>query len=191
MAETKKKQIITIAGRPGSGKSTAARGVAEALGYQHFSSGDLFRAIAKEWGVDVLQANVSAEDNYKIDHLVDGRLQEIYAVEDQLVIDSRMAWHFMPASFKVFLDLDLEIAAVRILAKIDKRRLVSEHIPSDPAEYAQTLRNRLKSETGRYKKLYDADPYDMSNYDLIINTATSTAEQTLEQILEHYRSWHS
>ncbi|MGZ6005361.1 MAG: nucleoside monophosphate kinase, partial [Candidatus Saccharimonadales bacterium] len=52
-----KRQIITIAGRPGSGKSTTAKMVASKLSFEHFSSGDLFRAIAKEWGIDVLQAN--------------------------------------------------------------------------------------------------------------------------------------
>lgn len=184
-----KKSIITIAGRPGSGKSTTAKAVAEQLGFQHFSSGDLFRALAKERGIDVLQANLSAEENAEIDHLVDGRLQEIGATEDQIVVDSRMAWHWMPFSFKVFLDLDLDIAAQRILNNMDEKRRISEHIPDDSAEYAQTLRRRLDSETRRYKLLYNADPYQMANYDLVIDTAANNIEQVIAQVLQGFQAW--
>src|SRR5947209_7447349 len=98
-----KRRIITISGRPGSGKSTTAKAVAASLGFPHFSSGDLFRLLAKERGIDVLQANLSAEQNAELDRLVDGRLQEIGREDNELVIDSRMAWHWMPTSFKVFL----------------------------------------------------------------------------------------
>lgn len=181
--------MITIAGRPGSGKSTTARATASLLGYQHFSSGDLFRALAREHGIDVLQANLTAEENAEIDHAVDGRLKEMGIQEDQLVVDSRMAWHWMPFSFKVFLDLDLEIAAQRILNSMDEIRIISERIPNDPQAYAATLQQRLDSEARRYKALYDANPYDMSNYDLVIDTATNNAEQAVEQVVAAFREW--
>lgn len=184
-----KQQIITIAGRPGSGKSTTAKTVAAQLGFRHFSSGDLFRALAKERGVDVLQANVTAEENAEIDHLVDGRLQEIGANEDRLVIDSRTAWHWIPGSFKVFLDLDLEVAARRILNGMDDARLASEHIHRDPAEYALLLERRLASETRRYKKLYGIDPYDMSNYNLVVDSATNNLNQVVELVLSGFKDW--
>lgn len=184
-----KKHIITIAGRPGSGKSTTAKGVADELSYDHFSSGDLFRVLAKQRGVDVLQANLSAEENAEIDHLVDGRLQEIGASDDKLVIDSRTAWHWIPGSFKVFLDLDLKIAAQRILNGMDDARLASEHIHRDPAEYAKILQARLDSETRRYRSLYDIDPYDMNNYDLVIDTAANNPEQAIRLVVHGFRQW--
>ncbi|MEZ4103369.1 MAG: nucleoside monophosphate kinase [Candidatus Paceibacterota bacterium] len=40
-----KKQIITIAGKPGSGKSTTAKRLSGELNYAHFSSGDFFRQV--------------------------------------------------------------------------------------------------------------------------------------------------
>lgn len=186
-----KKHIITIAGRPGSGKSSTAKAVTAQLGYQHFSSGDLFRALAKERGIDLLQANFTAEENTEMDKLVDGRLQEIGKTEDQLVIDSRIAWHWMPESFKVFLDLDLNIAAQRILDGMDDARLASEHIHRDPAEYAQNLKHRLDSETRRYRALYDIDPYDMSNYDLVIDTAAHNLQEVAELILTAFKDWQN
>lgn len=184
-----KKHIITIAGRPGSGKSTASKSVAAVLGYEHFSSGDLFRAIGKERGVDVHKTNIVAEQEQDIDHLVDQRLRDIGASQDQVAIDSRMAWHWMPFSFKVYLNLDLSIAARRILQNMDAARLEHEHIPNDPDEYASILQQRLDSEAKRYKALYDVNPYDVSNYDLVIDTSDTTPEETLEQILAAYKTW--
>ena len=35
--------LVTISGPAGSGKSTAAAALAEALGYDHVSGGDIFR----------------------------------------------------------------------------------------------------------------------------------------------------
>jgi cytidylate kinase len=184
-----KKHIITIAGKPGSGKSTASKAVAAELGFQHFSSGDLFRAIGKERGTNVTQTNLAAEKNADVDYLVDQRLRDIGSGEDQVVIDSRMAWHWMPYSFKVYLDLDLEVAARRILQNIEPARMESEHIPKEPAEYAAALQTRLDSEGRRYKALYDVDPYDHSNYDLVIDTSASGPEEVLAEILNKYKAW--
>jgi cytidylate kinase len=184
-----KKNIITISGPPGSGKSSTAKGVAEQLGFQHFSSGDLFRALAKEHGLDTLQANLSAEEDAKFDRLVDGRLQEIGETGDQLVLDSRTAWHWMPESFKIFLHLDLEVAAQRILDEMDDERLANEHVHRDPVEYAAVLKRRLESEARRYKTKYDINPYDENNYDLVIDSGENSLEQVVELIIRSYRSW--
>ena len=184
-----KKHIITIAGRPGSGKSTTAKALAARLGLKHFSSGDLFRQIAKEHGIDVMHANLSAEQNSEIDHAVDGRLRDINEKEDGIVIDSRTAWHWMPASFKVFLDLDMTTAAGRILAGMDDARRTSEHVSSDPAEYALVLQERLDSENRRYKALYNINPYDMKNYDLVVDTAAHDIEQVVQRVLEGFEGW--
>lgn len=186
-----KKLIITIGGRPGSGKSTASKAIATTLGYEHFSSGDLFRAIGKEQGIELHQSNLAAEkDKGKgVDFVVDQRLREIGANQEKIAIDSRMAWHWIPNSFKVYLDLDLNTAARRILQSTDTKRHEREHIPVDPGEYATRLQQRLDSEARRYKSLYNADPYDKSNYDLVIDTATTTPEQVVEQILKAYQKW--
>lgn len=184
-----KKHIITIAGRPGSGKSTSSKAIATQLGYQHFSSGDLFRAIGKERGIDINQANILAEKEKEIDQLVDQRLRDIGMNDDKKVIDSRLAWHWIPNSFKVYLDLDLEAAAVRILKSMDTERRENEHIPDDPRKYASLLQERLDSETRRYKSLYDINPYEHDNYDLVIDTAANSPDEVIQQILEGFQEW--
>lgn len=184
-----KKHIITIAGRPGSGKSSTAKTVAAKLGYRHFSSGELFRELAKKRGVDVLQANLKAEGNYEIDHLVDGRLKQMNNSEDNIVIDSRTAWHWMPNSFKVFLDLELETAAQRIIKKLEDRKEVNENIPKSAVEYAKTLKKRLASENRRYETLYNIDPGKLTNYDLVIDTGKNDLTEVVETILREYKDW--
>ena len=187
-----KKHIITIGGRPGSGKSTAAKSVATNLGLMHFSSGDLFRAISKEHGHDVFESNLAAEkaDGIStIDQLVDERLRTIGKKDDNVVIDSRMAWHWMPYSFKVFLNLDITTAAERILASMTPERMEAEHIPNDVEAYAENLQGRLDSEARRYQKIYNVNPYDIDNYDLVINTKTTTQEEVARIIIDRYKGW--
>jgi len=186
---TSRKHIITIAGRPGSGKSSTAKMVADTLDYEHFSSGDLFRALAEERGIDLMQANISAEENTEVDHLVDGRLREIGLESAPRVIDSRIAWHWMPRSFKVFLDLDLDLAARRIIKAIEQRKGVNESIPKEPHEYAKILSQRLDSENRRYKALYDIDPGNMSNYDLVVDTGENNLEEVVEIIVRLFTVW--
>ena len=121
-----KRQIITIAGSLGSGKSSTARAVAAALGFRHLSSGDLFRQLAVERGESIEAMNISAEVQRDIDLKVDNLLQEMYRADEQLVIDSRMAWHWMPGSFKVFLVLDPDTAAARIFNDLQGKGRISE-----------------------------------------------------------------
>lgn len=187
-----KKQIITISGQPGSGKSTTAKNVAKALGFEHFSSGDLFRLAAKEMDQDVLTANQEAEkvDGIsEIDQLVDQKLRDIGTSDNQVVIDSRTAWHWIPDSFKVLLDLDFKTAATRILSDMTPERMEAEHIPQDPSEYAQQLKERLASESRRYKSMYDINPSDPANYDLIVDTKTYGKEAAAAYIIEQFQAW--
>ena len=184
-----KKQIITIAGRLGSGKSSTAKLLAEKLGYVHFSSGDLFREIAAQHGHDILTANKSAENDYAIDHMVDQRLRDIGETGGDLVIDSRTAWHWVPKSFKVYLHLDTEKAAERILAKMHERAEANEHIPEDPIEYSKVLDERYASENRRYETLYSIDPSDETNYDLVIDTDLYSLDDVVERIYGAYMNW--
>ena len=84
-----KKHIITIAGTPGSGKSSAAAGIAGLLGYEHFSSGDLFRKMAAEQGISIEEMNFAAEKKKEIDREVDESLVHLGKERENFVIDSR------------------------------------------------------------------------------------------------------
>ena len=185
-----KKHIITIAGQLGSGKSTTAKAVAAKLGYGHASSGNLFREIAKQHGLTILQAGELAERDRSIDDEVDQELKTIGATRDGMVLDSHMGWHFIPQSFKVFLDLDMSVAAARRINNgASKGHGGVEEVPTDPVKYAKNLLKRRTSEILRYKQLYNANPYDVGNYDLVIDTNTKGVEEVVAVVIAGFRHW--
>jgi CMP/dCMP kinase len=184
-----KKHIITIAGKPASGKSTSAKMVAKQLGYAHYSTGDLFREITNDQNRDLMQANLYAETDTSIDHKVDEHQKNLGITQDNFVIDARLGWHFIPNSFKVYLDLDTIHGAHRILASPDADRSSKENIPKHPTDYARVLNERLASETRRYKALYDADGHDHNNFDIVIDTNSNNPSQVAALIVDSFNRW--
>lgn len=61
-----KHKVVTIDGPAGTGKSTVAKGLAEALGFSYFDTGALYRAIT--W--KVLQERISLDDHKKLGALL-------------------------------------------------------------------------------------------------------------------------
>ncbi len=174
---------ITIAGSAGSGKSTASKLLAKKLGYKHYSMGDFQREIAEEKGISLLELSKLEEKDKSLDEEVDQRQIELGRKEDNFVIDSRLGFHFIPNSVKIFLDADFEERAKRILA--DKIRKEHNVNLKSTKEHMKT---RKASEKKRYKEYYDLDPYDNSNYDLVVDTTSITSEEVVEKILEFVRN---
>lgn len=183
-----RKHIITIGGLPGSGKSSAAAGVATALGYEHFSSGDLFRKMAAERGVSIEEMNIVAEQQKAIDEGVDAMLRAMGSEKNDVVIDSRMAFHWIPDSFKVFLQLDPKIAAERIFAQASAGERIGQSAASLEEITERTLA-RIESEKTRYRALYGVDVTDLSQYDMVIDTATHDLRSVIVMIVEVYGRW--
>ncbi|MEO6536750.1 MAG: (d)CMP kinase [Candidatus Paceibacterota bacterium] len=182
-----KKHLITLTGALGSGKSSTAKKIASELGYSHFSSGDLFRSIAAERGLTIEEINIQAELEHEIDVAVDERLRQM-GNDTDLVIDSRMAFHWIPDSFKVYLDLEPEAAAERIFKHIQEEGRVGESGDS-VAEILTSIMARRASERKRYENLYQIDTLDLTPFDLVINTALYPLEEVAEQVLTAYNEW--
>jgi cytidylate kinase len=182
-----RRAIITVAGFQGSGKSSTARCVAERLNFKHFSSGDLFREIAKERGLSIEAINLTAEEQKEIDYAVDERLKAM-AKDQNLVIDSRLAFHWIPDSFKVFLALDPDTAAERIFRHIQTEGRTSQSASSID-EVKENIEIRRASEKKRYWDLYTLDPMDPKHFDMVIDTKENSLETVVEKVLEGYSAW--
>ena len=182
-----KQAVITIAGSLGSGKSSTAKAVATTLGYEHLSSGDMFRTMAKERGVSVEAINIAAEVQQDIDHEVDAWLDSLKEREN-IVVDSRMAWKWIPTSFKVFLALDPATAAERIYNNIQKEGRMSES-GSSVAEVRASIDARFASEQKRYLSLYGVNPTDPLNFDIFINTKYNDLESVTDILIAAYKAW--
>ncbi|MBI4086344.1 MAG: AAA family ATPase [Candidatus Liptonbacteria bacterium] len=183
-----KKHIITITGFPGSGKSSTAKGVASGLGYEHFSSGDMFRKMAADRNLSIEEINFTAEKKKEIDFEVDRLLVKMGKEKNNFVIDSRTAFHWMPDSFKVFLDLDSRVAAERTFAQIQRVGRKSQEGSSVDEVYENTVK-RVESERKRYRNLYDIDITDNTKFDLIVDTKINNLEEVVGIIIAAYQKW--
>lgn len=184
-----KKEIITITGTLGSGKSSTADKVAERLGYKRFSAGDLTRKVALEMHMSLDELSAKQKTDPSVDKRVDDELRKAGELEKS-VIDARMAFHFIPNSFKVYLELPPETAKDRILQNIKENplRKQSESSESEEEIYEKIVK-RLESEKKRYKDLYGVDHTDKSNFDLVIDTNKNNLEEVVNIILTEYQKW--
>ncbi len=174
---------ITIAGTPGSGKSTVSREIAERLGLRHYSVGDLMREMARKRKVSVLElARIAEKDGGRVDRELD-RMQIRLQKKDNFVIDSRLGFHFIPDSFKVFLKVNDIEAARRIYAGRRKEERENTTLKKTLAN----IRRREKSERIRYKKYYGVDILDCKKFDLVIDTTGLRNGQAAGKILSEIR----
>jgi cytidylate kinase len=173
--------LVTISGPAGSGKSTAAAALAEALGYDHVSGGDIFRDLADERGLTPLELNRQAEEDEAIDRDLDRRLRETAATGDDLILESRLAGWMAGehADFRVWLDAPLEIRARRIADREDK--------PIDLAR--EETQARATSEAKRYREYYGIDIAELSIYDLVLNTARLDPDGVVEAVATILRAY--
>jgi cytidylate kinase len=173
--------IITISGTAGSGKGTVGRLLAKKLKYMFYSMGDIRRKYATEHGMTLEELNKKAEKDPTSDRLVDEYQTELGKKEDNVVLDSRLGFNFLPKSFKLFLDADERVRAQRILKD---KRATEQYKDVDTA--VKHLRERQASDQKRYKKLYGIDPYDVVGveYDLLLDTSVDTPEELVEMIVK-------
>lgn len=171
---------ITITGDLGSGKSAVSRILCERTGFAYVSTGRIQRQLAQELGLDTLEMNRRADTDPSIDERIDGIFASLGEDPNAYVLDSRMAWFFLPDSYKVFLKIEVQIAAARILRDPNRD---SEQYDS-PEEAVAKLLARKQSENERFRKKYGADGTNMANFDLVIDTSERTPEEVVDLILE-------
>lgn len=161
---------ITITGKTGSGKTTISKLISERMGYERYSTGEYQREIAQKMGVNMVEMNNIMSDNISYDHLIDNTVERISLerADDNIIFDSRMAWHFAHNSLRVFISIDPSIAGERVF---------QNPRPQEPyqsaEEAARQLVLRSEAENLRFRSIYGVDNFDYANYDLIIDSSYS------------------
>jgi cytidylate kinase len=186
----RRQHIITISGKPGSGKSSTADIVAELLGYTRHSSGDMVRQILAKSGLSLQEYNNRAKNDRALDEAVDEELRALRNKKD-IVIDSRLGFYWIPESFKVYLDLDIEVATVRIYkdAVTNANRKQSGEGVASLSDVTKQVRFRMEEERQRFRATYHVDPYDLAHFDLIIDTSRHAPQTVALTIYDTYRRW--
>ncbi len=185
-----RKHIITLSGKPGSGKSSTADKVAEMLGYTRYSSGDMVRAVIRRQKITLAEFNRRAATDRSVDHEIDEELRRLRELDD-IVIDSRLGFYWIPESFKVYLDLDIDVATARIFkdAVTNQSRSNEMNASQSIGDVQKQVQSRLNAEVRRFRSLYGINPYDTKHFDLIINTSRHSPQTVALTVFDEYKRW--
>lgn len=95
-------------------------------------------------------------------------------------------WYAVPDSFKVYLKVDLDVAAQRALD--DPNRKDSENFSTFEEQKAD-MKKRFELENERYFKIYGIHKEDLNNYDFVLDTTNLKPEEVKNRIIEAYKKW--
>ena len=175
--------IITITGKPCSGKGTVSKLFCKKFNFEYICTGDMFRELAKSYGYNDVLEFQKDEVCKNADEIVDNKTAELgkSSINKNIVVDSRLAWHFIPTSFKVFIDIDWQTAGERLL----NANRVNEQV-KDINAAVEKLKDRWKEENARYLELYNTNNLNLNNYNLVISSKDKTPEEIANIIYESY-----
>jgi cytidylate kinase len=153
---------VTVSGLPGSGTTTLAEALSSRFDLEHVSSGDVFRAMARERGVTLAEFGRIAEEDPEIDREIDERQREIAREKEDVVMEGRLSgWMVEDADLRVWLAAPLEVRAERV-ADREEQTVEEAH---------DEIEKRQNSESRRYREIHGIDIGDLSVYDLVIDTS--------------------
>lgn len=179
--------IITLTGKPCSGKSTIANYLVEKHGFKRIGVGDMFKAEANKRGMTTEEFNALCIKDPAYDFFIDNKTAEMGKELDgqRYIFDSRLAWHFVPNSFKVYVDVNEEEMTRRLVCS--GRSGLEKY--DDPQQAKRTLLNRRALEAERFKKIYGIDLEDLSNYDFVIDTSFDPPEVNAKKLWKEYQKF--
>ena len=165
--------IITLGGLAGTGTTTTAELLSEKLDIPYISARYVFRQMASERGMSVLEFSEFAEGNDDIDKEIDKRQAELAKSSDNLIVEGRLSAYFVEADLKLWLVTPFDVRSQRIAERESKSVDVA----------SEEIIVREESEALRYMDIHNIDIKNMDIYDLIINTGTFNPEEVSEIIL--------
>lgn len=179
---------ITITGNLGSGKSTICKILEDKYGFSIYSTGKVQRELAREMNLTTLEMNKLMCSDPKYDTMIDDTTARISRENKgkKIIFDSRLAWNFVEQSFKVFLQVSLDVAANRVIN--DNRGKEETYKSLDEAK--ALLKERAQTEDRRYKDMYNVEYFNYSNYNLVIDSTYSTPEVIAAIIMEEAKNFY-
>ena len=173
---------LTLAGHPGSGKSTVRRLLADKYGLEIRSTGDFMRQMALEQGFqDITQFLTEFVTNHpEVDRKIDEAQRKFGEENENFVLDAHLGFHCVPDACKILLTVSEEVAAERIFSAhraTESAKSIEESILTNRQRYLTMRQN--------FQRLYGVDIADPANFDLIIDTSQLTPEGILHQIDTH------
>lgn len=153
--------LLTISGLPGSGTTTVSRILSQKHSLEMVSAGEVFRSLAKEYGMTLAEFGELAESDDSIDLEIDARQKEIACTRDNIILEGRLAGHMAPHALKVWIKAPVELRVRRVVARES----------GSFEEKLEETKQREASEAVRYSTIYGINIGDLSVYDLVIDSA--------------------
>jgi cytidylate kinase len=173
--------LITVSGPPGSGTTTTAEHVAARLDVELVPGGEVFRAMAAERGLSLPAFGRFAKDHPGVDVELDTRLAD-RARKGDVVIESRLAGWIVRnerlAGVTCWIDCDVAVRATRVAARDG----------TTEAEALAANDERQRLERARYLAVYGLDLADLSVYDLVLDSSTTSSAVLGDRIVAVARS---
>lgn len=182
-----KKNIIAISGDIASGKGSVCKIIEERLNFKVYSASMVFRQMAREMNMTIGELGKYVEERPELDVETDERMKKYAMENDNLILDGRMAWYVAPFAFKVYMKVDLDVAAKRVMGADRGKEDQYETVEIAKRE----IKGRFENENIRYKNVYKVDKSDEKNYDLVFDTTDKTPEECAEIILDAYSKWRN
>ena len=152
---------ITVSGPPGSGTTSLSKHISSKNSFDLISAGEVFRSLAKDKGMNLIEFGKLCEKDPAVDKLIDEKQKDIGEKKDDIIIEGRLAGHMIKnADLRIWISASAECRAKRIAEREDE---------SFESTRDETIL-RENSESARYKKYYNIDIFDLSIYDLVISS---------------------
>ncbi len=177
---------ITVSGRIGTGKTTLANHLADALGWDVLDGGKIFRKLTHEMGLRIKDTH-KRHDSFDIAY--EERIKKLLKEEDNHIIQSHLAGfdaQGVDGVFKILLICRNSEGKDKTSIRVD-RLMNRDNISAEEAK--EDVIEREKQNLEKFRRLYAKnDPnwvyWDEKYYDLIVNTFLLSPKQALEFVLE-------
>ncbi len=176
-------KLITLSGMLGSGKSTIAKELTKRLGFCYYATGNAQREIAQSRGLTTLELNRLAQTDPSIDKQIDSVFKTRSYKNEHYIVDSRLAFFFLPDSMKIKFNIDPKEAGRRVFH--DQERTGEKKYETE-AEATEALLERRHLERERFLKKYHVDIDNDENFDLVIDTTDKTPTEVCDRIISHF-----
>lgn len=177
---------VTISGRIGSGQTTLATHLAKKLDWQLLEGGELFEKIHKELSLSELEVGKRPD---KFDLEYEERIKKMLREESHHIIQSHLSGfdaQGIDGVFKILLVVEDDSGKDKKEVRVD-RLVNSRGISVEEAKEEAVVREQRNLE--KWRRLYANNDsnwvnWDKKYYDLVINTYSHNADQTLKTALE-------
>ncbi len=172
---------ITLFWLAGSGTSTVGKLLAKKMQLNFMSSWNILRSWAKDEGyasIYEFEDKVAKHDT-TFDIKLDNKVAEYGKNEDNFIFESRLAWHFIPESIKIYLDCEESERYRRIFQREgwEKQNIIDQNT------------KRETELVHRYNDVYPdiLFPPQEEDFDIYIDGTDILPEQIVEQIMNQIK----